>query len=91
LITTGEAKNVIPELRRFADGLMPGRSLWYARLAFERMVEDEIEIMLNKDANARFRCIERRAKKEFDQNYWSRPGRGLPQRAPDLAVAIGNG
>ncbi len=27
LIATGEAKNVIPELRRFADGLLPGRSL----------------------------------------------------------------
>ncbi len=65
--------------------------MWYGRLAFERMVEDEIELMLDKNANARFRRIERRAKKEFDQNYWWRPGRGLPQRAPDLAVAIGNG
>ena len=40
-------------------------------------------------ANARFRRIEKRAKRDFDQRYWSRPGRGLPQRAPDLGAAIG--
>ncbi len=57
-------------------------------MAFERLVEDEIEVMLNPDANARFRRIEKRARKDFDQRYWSRPGRGLPQRALDLA-AIG--
>ena len=73
---------------RFADGLLPGRSLWYARLAFERLVEDEIEVMLNPDANARFKRIEKRARKDFDQRYWSRPGRGLPQRAPDLGAAV---
>ncbi len=81
LIATGEAKNAIPELRRFADGLMPGRSLWYARLAFERMVEDEIEAMIDPNANARFRRIEKRARKDFDQRYWWRPGRPLPELA----------
>ncbi len=76
-------------VRRFADGLMPGRSLWYARLAFERLVEDEIEAAIDPIANARFRRIEKRARKDFDQRYWSRPGRGLPQRAPDLGAAVG--
>ena len=64
--------------------------MWYARLAFERMVEDEIEVMLNPEAIARFRRIEKRARKDFDQRYWSRPGRGLPQRAPDFSAAAGS-
>ena len=88
LIKSGEATNVVPELRRFADGLLPGRSLWYGRLAFERLIEDEIEMALDKNAASRFRRIEKRARKDFDQKFWSRPGRGLPQRAPDLSAAF---
>ena len=89
LIKTGEATNVVPELRRFATGLLPGGSLWYTRLATERLIMDEIEMMLDSNAASRFRRIEKRAKKEFDQRYFSRPGRGLPQRAPDLSRAVG--
>ena len=50
---------------------------------------DEIEIALDKNALSRYRRIERRARKEFDQRYFARPGRGLPQRAPDIEAAIG--
>jgi hypothetical protein len=90
LIKTGEARNALPELQRFADGLMPGRSLWYTRLAFERLVQDEIALAPDPDAASRFRRIERQAEREFGQKFFSRPGRGLPQRPPDLAAAIGH-
>ena len=89
LIQKGEATNVIPELRRFADGLLPGRSLWYARLAIERLIEDEIEAAIDPNASARFRRIEKRARRDFGQRFFARPGRGLPQRAPDLSKAVG--
>ncbi len=68
---------------------MPGQSLWYARLAIERLIEDELELMLNPDANARFRRIEKRATKDFNQRFFARPGRGVPQRPPDLRAALG--
>ncbi len=53
------------------------------------LVEDEIEAMIDPNAAARFRRIEKRAKRDFDQKFWSRPGRGLPQRVPDLGAAVG--
>jgi len=33
LIAKGELRNAGSDFTRFADGLMPGRSLWYTRLA----------------------------------------------------------
>ena len=52
-------------------------------------MEDELEAMIDPNANARFRRIEKRAKKEFNQRFFARPGRGLPQRAPELSKAVG--
>ena len=56
-----------------------------------RLIMDEIEMMLDSNAASRFRRIEKRAKKEFNQKFFARPGRGLPQRAPDLSKAVGGG
>jgi len=89
LVETGEAKNAFPEFQRFADGLLPGRSLWYLRAAWERLIADELNLWADPNANARFRRIERRARKEFDQGFWWRPGKTLPDRAPDLSAAGG--
>lgn len=75
LITEGEARNAFPELRRFADGLLPGRSLWYARLAMERLIFDEMEQAIDPDASRRFKRIEDAARREYDQRYWWRPGK----------------
>ena len=68
---------------------MPRRSPFYARLAIERLIEDEIEAAIDPNAPRRFKRIEQRAKKDFDQRFFARPGRGLPQRAPDLGAAVG--
>ena len=68
---------------------MPGRSLWYARLAYERMIADEILMWTDPGASQGFRRIERRAKKDFDQRFWWRPGRTLPERVPELLAAVG--
>lgn len=66
---------------------MPGRSLWYTRLAWERFLSDEIQAWIDGgDAAARFRRVERNAHKNFDQRFWWRPGASAPRRG---AVPIG--
>jgi len=90
LIAKGELRNAGSDFTRFADGLMPGRSLWYTRLAWERFLSDEIQEWIDGgDASARFRRVERNARKEFDQRFWWRPGASAPRRAPDLGAATG--
>ena len=90
LIQTGELRNAGSDLTRFADGLLPGRSLWYTRLAWERFISDEIQAWADGGAaEARFRRIEKAARKDFDQRFWWPHGELLPERAPDLGAAGG--
>jgi len=90
IIRDGEAKNPGRELTRFVKLMTPGRSLWYANLAFDRLVFDEMQKMLDPNAAQSFRNIEDRARRDRGQRFFSRPGRGLPpQRSPDLAAALG--
>lgn len=89
LIKEGEAKNAGRELTRFAELMTPGRSLWYARLAMERLIFDEMQKMIDPNANAAFRRIERRAHRERGQSFFSPPGSGFPpKRGPDLGEAL---
>ena len=89
LIKSGEMRNAGSDLTRFADGLLPGRSLWYTRLAWERFLTDELQAWVDgPDAAKKFRRIEKNARKEFDQRFWWKPGELAPERAPDLAAAV---
>ena len=49
------------------------------RLAFERLVKDQLEALADPDAPARFRRTERFARREYNQNYWWRPGQVVPE------------
>lgn len=65
----------------------PGTSLWYTRLALDRMVWDSIQTELDPGYSTAFRRIEQRARKEFGQDMWWAPGRS-PSRGPDFEAAI---
>ncbi len=88
-LLAGDDTNAGRELSRFIEANTPGRSLWYTRLAFERIIFDELDWMLDPKASAAFRATEQRAREEHDQRFFSRPGKGLPQRSPDLGAALG--
>jgi len=84
-----EKTNFSPEMIRFAHQLFPGRSLWYARLAFERWVVDNLQRMADPQAERRFARMERRIRRETGQEYFSPPGsRFPPRRGPRLSEAI---
>ncbi|MHB9878304.1 hypothetical protein ACSMXM_01365 [Pacificimonas sp. ICDLI1SI03] len=76
------------DLAKFARRNVPGSSLWYARAAYERVVVDSFQQLVDPDAAQSFRAMERQAK-DFETQYWWRPGETAPDRAPDLAAASG--
>ena len=76
--------NAGAELSRFIQLNTPGRSLWYSKLAFERIMFDQMDHMLDPQSNRKFRKVEKRARKEFGQRYFWRPGKTAPARMPSL-------
>jgi hypothetical protein len=62
----------------------PGSSLWYTRLAFERLVADQLQEEIDPNHKKTWRAMSRRAK-EKGQEFWWEPGETSPRRAPELA------
>ncbi|PTR07859.1 MULTISPECIES: hypothetical protein [Novosphingobium] len=81
------AKHKAKQAVKVARGMLPGGSLWYLRLAFDRMVTDEINKAVDPgyaQSNARMAKF---AKDQGTQFYWA-PGEKLPGRAPDFSNAV---
>lgn len=66
------------EAVQFARNYTPGGSLWYARLAYERILLDQLQKEVDPEYQERFRSMEARARREMDQEYWWRPGEATP-------------
>ncbi|MEP3073786.1 hypothetical protein [Maricaulis sp.] len=85
----GEDTDIGAEATRFLRGNTPGGSIWYLRLAYERMLLDSLQEEIDPQAGERFRRLERRYRRDYGQGYWWAPGEQAPDRAPDLANAGG--
>ena len=81
---TDKKTNAGRELTRFLDANTPGSSLWYARLAFQRILWDQLQQELDPQAHAAWARMEAKAKRELDQEFWWEPGETAPDRAPQL-------
>jgi len=80
----GEDTRIGREVVRFADRyLLPGTSLWYSKLAMDRLIIDQLQMLADPQAAHRNAALERRVRKETGQSYFWRPGRLAPERAPD--------
>lgn len=62
-------------------------SLWYQRLAFDRLVADQVQDFLDPEAQATWRRAESRARRDFGTQSWWQRGQTAPDRAPDLSNA----
>lgn len=83
-LIAGEDTHIGAEAVKLLGRYTPGSSLWYGRLAFERLILDQLTYAVDPKAEKYFRRIERRAKKENDQGYWWHRGDLAPERAPQL-------
>ncbi len=87
LSAKGEQTHFAGDALYTAARYLPGSSLWYGRLAFQRGVVDQLALMIDDRAPARFARVEQEAQKSFGQKFWWRPGQTQPSRAPDLGVS----
>jgi hypothetical protein len=76
------------DVTRFTRNYMPFGRTWYLRMAKDRILMDELQKMIDPDAEAQFRRKVREAKRENNQEYFWKPGQSLPDRAPDLAAVV---
>ncbi len=56
-------------------------------MALERLIFDEHEAAIDPNAQRSFRMIEQRARRDYRQRFFWRPGTSTPQRVPDLGAA----
>jgi hypothetical protein len=65
---------------------LPFVNLWYAKAALDHAGMHALQENLSPGYLGRMR---QRAAKDWGQDYWWQPGTGAPDRAPDLARAVG--
>ncbi len=73
------------EALRFAKGHAPLVSLWYSKAALDHLLLNGIQENLSSGYLQR---VQAKAKHDWNQNWWWKPGDKAPERAPDL-TAIG--
>lgn len=77
------------ELVRFSKGLVPGGTIWYLRLAYERVLLDQLQYLVDPEAQDAFRRQQRNWARNTGQEFFWRPGEMAPARAPDVGAALG--
>ena len=87
-LAAGEETKFGRELINFARGNIPGSNIFYIRLAWERMVLDQLQYLVDPEANKAFKRKQQFFDREFGQQYFWKPGEALPQRGPDLSAAV---
>jgi hypothetical protein len=85
----GEETHFLGDALYAGGRYVPGSSLWFARLAFQRHVLDQLALMADPRTPERFARIEEKAQKEWGQRYWWQPGRQEPRRAPEFETMLG--
>lgn len=66
-------------------------SLWPTRVAFDRMVADQLQSFLDPEAEATWRRQMRQRERNYGTRTWWQRGELSPDRAPDLSNAISQG
>ena len=74
---------------RFAGRWAPWASIWWARTVWDRTVMDQLQKVVDPEADEDFRRQTRRLERDYGQGQWWPQGEALPERAPELAGAVG--
>lgn len=82
----GKDTHFVAEGIRTARSHLPYVNLWYAKAALDHAGLHALQENLSPGYLGR---MQRRAKKDWDQDYWWRPGTGAPERGPDLTAVGG--
>lgn len=80
----GKETHAGAEAVRFARSHLPFVNLWYAKSALDHAGLQDLQEMLSPGYLSRMR---ERAHKDWGQDFYWRPGEGMPSRAPDFSNA----
>lgn len=75
------------ELVKFGKSILPGANLWYAKAALDHMIFHQLQEYASPGYLSTMRS---RAYREFGQQFWWEPGDVTPDRAPNMAAAVGD-
>ena len=75
---SGEETNILGESVQLLNRYTP--DIWQTQL-FTNALFDQLELVANPDAQKRFNRIIKKRRKEYDQEYWWRPGELTPEAA----------
>jgi hypothetical protein len=87
-LASGEKTHFGREAVKFLRSNVPGSTIWYTRLAWERIVMDQLQFVVDPEANKAFKQKQKFFQREFGQGFWWTPGETTPDRAPDLGTAV---
>jgi len=81
-LSTSKKMNLGADLSKYLRRHTPGQSLWYARLAFERLIFDQLQAMIDPKWHSKKRRKIKKTRKEQGTDFWWRPGNITPERPP---------
>jgi hypothetical protein len=87
LWNSAHSKNPAWALSKTARQFLPGGSLWYARLAFDRMATDQLQEAIDPNYRDAWARMAKNAKDQRTKMWW-KPGQATPERAPDMSTLI---
>jgi hypothetical protein len=82
----GKDSHAGAEAFRFARGHVPLLNLWYAKAALDHAGLHALQENLSPGYLSR---IQNKARKDWHQDFWWKPGTGLPERAPSFEQLAG--
>lgn len=85
------AKNFATRTLEFTKRNFPGGNIWYARLAMERFVWDQLQSLTDPDWQMRVGHLEKWYRAQFGNSYWWHHGDLAPARAPDMSTSVPGG
>lgn len=82
----GKPTHAAAEALQWARANTPYTGIWYARAALDHAGMHALQENLSPGYLGK---MQQRAKKDFGQDYWWKPGTGGPERAPNIGKAVG--
>jgi len=81
----GKDTNFAGETLRMLETYMPGKTLWYMKLLWQRQMFERLHLYIDPKYQQRLNSMQTKYLKETGQHYWWRPGQESPDRAPELS------
>jgi hypothetical protein len=81
----GDDPNVGNELSKYIKKYTPGSSLWYLRAAWERIIVDTLQQLIDPDFHKRNQRNIKRSQNKEGRDYWWYPGDKTPIDKPTIS------